>query len=121
MSGSEFSIHDQLKSWVGTLDALREANLGLQYRLAQEVKRAGGKERLETLEKFLDSFLIKDMHISLLRKDVKAQEMLVAKDTSNTDFHHRQLKLKRDVMRMSEEFARLKEEFEERFCVRGAA
>jgi hypothetical protein len=99
------------------IDALKEENLALQHRLAEEVKLARSKDDIETLENFLDSFLNKDMHIALLKSDIRAQEKL-SKDDKTCDETPARQQLQRDVVRMCEEFYRLKTAFETRFCIR---
>lgn len=112
MSRPDINIQKQLADWLGALDAMKEANLVLQRRLADEIKRSEGKKpTLEALEDFLDKFLNKDLHISLLRKDV-----LVLQAAGSYDFSLKQQRLQHEIDRMNEELLALKFDFENQFC-----
>jgi hypothetical protein len=112
MSQPDINISIQTAEWLAALDVLKEANLALQRRLADEIRRSeGNKAILEVLESFLDKFLNKDLHISLLRKDVLALQTAASADSSL-----KQQRLQHEVNRMIEEFQMLKIEFEDQFC-----
>jgi hypothetical protein len=116
--GPDTTVRHRFSEWLSSLDILKDENLALQHCLAEEVKRAGGRrELLEALEKFLDSLLNKDVHISLLRRDIRAHEALMLTSTTGVELSSQHQKLQDDVTRMCVEFARLKADFEQRFCV----
>lgn len=105
----------QLADLLNALSKLSESNLVQQHRLSEALKIGSDcKHKPEALEYFLDGFVNMDLHISLLRKDIKLQE----KETDGPDANLRLQNLTLDVVRMSEEFSRLKTAFENTLCKR---
>lgn len=102
-----------------------EDNISLKHRLSEIIARQlypsdGG---LDVLEAFMNSFVNKDAHISLLRQDVRNQQkealLLSPESAAAFNFHHKQQKLQYDVLMMSEQCARLKTAFEDQFAPAG--
>lgn len=117
------SIERQCKAWLEVLDGLLAENVVLKNRLAEIIAtHQHTRLDLEVLEAFQNSFLLKDAHIMLLRKDVLAQEKFALAsgqpDISPLDLSRRQEKLQYDVSMMSEQFGRLRSTFETQFAAR---
>lgn len=117
-------IERQFSEWLNVLAGLREENIVLKHRLSQIIiARDSSGPDLDVLEAFQNSFLNKDAHISLLLRDIKAQQKLAAalllEDGTYYAFNHKQQKLEYDLMMMGEQFTRLKTTFEAQFALVG--
>lgn len=107
----------QLSDLLNALSKLSESNLAQQNRLSEALKIGGDcRSEPETLEYFLDGFVNMDLHITLLRKDIKQIEKEIVVTSADPAMDQRIENLTRDVNKMSEEFARLKSSFETALC-----
>lgn len=117
MPGRENERHMETDNWLQALTAFQQENIVLKNRLAEAIRKCADGNILERLEYFQNNFLNKDMIISILRYDIAAfRKMQENPEYGQVPELQKKLsdsrnKLRRDIVKMNNEFTRLRTEF----------
>lgn len=117
MPGRENERHMETDNWLQALTAFQQENIVLKNRLAEVIRKCADDTILERLEYFQNNFLNKDMIISILRYDIAAfRKMQENPEYGQLPELQKKLaesrnKLRRDIVKMNNEFTRLRTEF----------
>lgn len=104
---------NELNFMLQKLDWMQQENILLKNKVADILKNDIDNTMLERMEFFLNSFLNKDAIFALLRYDIAEYLKLHNQDKSDHLSKRTKNKLRQDLIKLEQEFRKLKEDFYE--------